>query len=560
MDVTEERQGNSVGTSSPDERTERPAELRHYLAVLARQKLLIAVVVGVAVVAAIALTTLPAARWTGTATLRVEPGTAASGGVVRADDLEYLDRLINTYAKVVSNGAFADALAEKLRLDEAPTLELEGVPSTNLVEIHATTPDRAVSAKAANAAATALIQNVRRAAAADSRAAETAFRRRAERLETDLARARAELEELRGTVQSPATRVRALQLTEEINGMRLSLTALHDGYQASQPARDARASSLSLSIPASPPSQPDGGNVALAVALALALGLVGGAGLAFLRENLSRRFRSADEIEASVRAPVLAAIPEVRGSVASPLFNGASPAQEGFRRLRTALLTRYEDGLLTRYEDRPLMVASARPGDGRSTVVANLGVSLAQAGRSVVVVDADLRAPDLHRILGVPRAPGLGDMLSGLSGADPERAPLACRPTGMAEISILPAGSVVDDPATLLGSDAMGLVVDELERHFDCVLIDSSAILAVADALALVRHVPSVVLVAASGTSRDELWLADQELRRSQASVVGVVINRASDSGLYPYAGYGASHSDRELLDPGIGSFLRMGG
>jgi succinoglycan biosynthesis transport protein ExoP len=360
-------------------------------------------------------------------------------------------------------------------------------------------------------------------------------------------------------VQSPESRVRALQLTEEINGMRLSLTALHDGYQASQPARDARATSLSMSIPASPPSQADGGNVATAVALALVLGILGGAGLALLKEALSRRFRSADEIEASVRAPVLAAIPEVRGSAASALLNGASPAAEGFRRLRTALLTRYEDGLLTRYEDRPLMVASARPGDGRSTVVANLGVSLAQAGRNVVVVDADLRAPDLHRILGGPCAPGLGDLLSGISGADPAGAPFACRPTGVAQLSILPAGSVLGDPATLLGGDAMGDVVDELERRFDCVLIDSSAILAVADALALVRHVPSVVLVAASGMSRDELWLADQELRRSQASVVGVVINRASDSGLYPYAEYRASHRDREPSEPRPGSIFQIG-
>jgi succinoglycan biosynthesis transport protein ExoP len=551
MDVTEERPGNSAGASSPDAR-EGPAELRHYLAVLARHKLLIAVVVGAAVVAAIALTTLPAARWTGTATLRVEPGTSATGGVVRADDLEYLDRLVNTYAKVVSSRAFADTLTEKLHLDEEPTLELEGIPSTNLVAIHATTTDRAVAAKAANAAATALIENVRRAAAADSQAAEAAFLRRARRLETDIARARAELEGLRQTVQSGAARVRALQLTEEINGMRLSLTALHDGYQASQPARDARATSLSVSIPASPPGQADGGNVSIAVALALALGILGGVGLAFLKENLSRRFRSGDEIEAWVRAPVLAAIPEVRDSAAKPLFNGASPAEEGFRRLRTALLTRSEDRL------RTLIVASARPGEGKSTVVANLGVSLAQSGRNVVVVDADLRAPDLHRILGTPRAPGLGDLLSDRSGADPARAPIACRATGVPQLSILPAGSVVDDPATLLGGDSMGRVVDELASHFDYVLIDSSAILAVADVLALVRHVHSVVLVAGSGISRDALWLADQDLRRSQASVAGVVINRASDSALYPYAGYGASLSDREPLHPGLG-FFRVG-
>jgi succinoglycan biosynthesis transport protein ExoP len=548
MDVTEERSANGVGASSPDARREGPAELRHYLAVLARHKLLIAVVVGVAVVAAIALTTLPAARWTATATLRVEPGTAATGGVVRADDLAYLDRLINTYAEVVSSRSFSDGLAEKLRLDDEPTLELEGISATNLVAIHATTSDRAVAARVANAAATALIENVQRAAAADSRAAEAAFQRRAERLETDIARARAELEQLRAIAQSPEDRVRALQLTEEITGMRLSLTALHDGYQASQPARDARATSLSVSIPASP-GQADGRNISTAVALALALGLLGGVGLAFLKENLSRRFRSGDEIEAWVRAPVLAALPEVRGSATSPLFNGASPAEEGFRRLRTALLARSGDRLQT------LMVASARPGEGKSTVVANLGVSLAQSGRNVVVVDADLRAPDLHRILGAPRSPGLGDLLSGRAGADPARAPMACRSTGVPQLSILPAGSVVDDPATVLGGDAMGRVVDELAREFDCVLIDSAAILAVADALALMRHVHSVVLVAGSGVNRDALWLADQDLRRSQASVVGVVINRASDSGLYPYAGYGASLSDREPLHPGLGFF-----
>jgi len=480
-----------------------------------------AAVLAAAVVAA-AATLLPGERWTGSATVRVEPGAALVGGSVRADDIAYLDRLINTYGSVVAEPQFAEDVARLADLPEPPTITHESVAGTNLMALRATTGSRADAMRAANAAAAQLVRDVRQAADDDVRTFQNAFDRRSAALEQSIAKAGKERETLL-KLPGDAARERILELEEQVRAQRLSLEALRSGYESQRGSREARAQSVSVASPSTLPARPDNRNLKMAVAIAVALGLLAGLLLALVLENLAQRFRTRDEIEALIGIPVLSAIPQVPRLRRAGALAGTE-VQEAFRRLRTALLLgAHGQG------SRILLVTSAERGEGKSTVVANLARNLAVTGRSVLLIDADLRLPSMHTHFGLPDGPGVGDVLSG--GPDGRRmsAESFIRPTGHPGLYLLPAGHGADDPGALLASESLGPMLRDLAKDFDLVIVDTPAMLAVTDALIVAPHVDEVLLVTGSRSHRDGLRLAHRELERAGVTPVGVVINRARD-------------------------------
>jgi capsular exopolysaccharide synthesis family protein len=511
-------------------------ELREYLSVLDRRKrIVLAVFLGTLAVA-LAVTLLRPATYTSTATLRVEPGTALVGGSVQADDVKYLDRLVNTYAQLATSRELRERLASELQLDAPPRIRFEQLPSTNLVDLKVTTGDRDKAAPAATRAASLLIAQLGTLAASDARAAERSFAERTGRLERQKAAAEAQLAELQAAPSGQSERM--LELREEISGTGERLAALRADHERYESSRDANARGVTRIDEPAAPQHADNRDLALALALGLLLAAIAGPGAAFIAENLSRRFRSGDEIEASVGAPVLTAVPIVEGTPSGTLFNSRSPAQEAFRRLRTTLLRRAAEQTGGLDEGLTLLITSAHPGEGKSTVAANLGRSLAQTGRSTLLVDADLRMPVLHRFFGVESERGLSDILRGMPAGESSDWPDLVQPTGVPGLLLLPAGAPVDDAPMLLGSPSAARLFAELGERFDHVVVDSPAVLAVTDALVLTRHVDLALLVAGSNVQRDALRLARQELTRVGATLLGVVVNGADDRGLYPYVDY----------------------
>jgi capsular exopolysaccharide synthesis family protein len=508
-----------------------PLQLRDYLSILARRRLVITAAVLAAVFAAVAATMLPAARWTGSSTVRVEPGAALSGGTVRSDDIAYLDRLINTYGAIIATPQFAADVARKANIAEEPTISHDSVANTNLMVLHATTDSRADSMRAANAAASQLVSEVQREAQTDVRTIETAFERRSNALEDEIAAAGKELEALRGTPGADA-RQRALKLDEQIRGQRLSLEALRDDYETQRTTREARAQSVSVVAKSALPAGPDNRNVRFAVAIAAVLGLLAGVLIALLRENLAQRFRTRDEVEALTGVPVLSAIPKLPRLWRGSEF-GTPEVQEAFRRLRTALL------LGSRAQDsRLLMISSAERGEGKSTVAANLARNIALTGRTVLLVDADLRLPSLHTFFDLPSEPGVSEILTGSTNGRPVPADNLIRPTGQPGLFLLPAGRSVDDTATLLASKEFGPMLRRVAEGFDIVIVDSPAVLAVTDALIVSPHVDDVLLITGSDLHRDNLRQALTELQRAGVTPMGVVITRSRDEIIDGNIGY----------------------
>jgi capsular exopolysaccharide synthesis family protein len=281
------------------------------------------------------------------------------------------------------------------------------------------------------------------------------------------------------------------------------------------------------------------------LAIAALLGLAGGVGLALLLNLIDNTVRDPEELERLVHLASLGLVPRVDPKVLSA--GGAiellahsqrdQSLSEAYRSVRTSLMFATPGGA-----PKVLMVTSAGPGEGKTTSVVNLGIVLAQTGVSVLLVDADLRKPRLHKIFNVPCGPGLTEYL--VQGDSD-----AFHSTPVENLTLLASGTPPPNPAELLSSSATDLMLEEMSRRFDYVIVDSSPVMGLADPVVLSTKVNGVLLVSRAGqVSRSALREAVKRLRAVDAPLVGSVLNliepRSSEYGDYNRYYYNYSSSE----------------
>ena len=306
-------------------------------------------------------------------------------------------------------------------------------------------------------------------------------------------------------------------------------TQLSDQLQRLRAVAAAQVSNAQIIKFATPPSAPASPKPGRDAGLALVLGLLLGLGLAFLLDRLDRRIRTVEELEEITDLPLLGAVP-------STAFHRANVANrnEAFQTLRTSL---------TYFNvDRPLksvMVTSAGPSEGKTTVAMNLAISFADSGRSVILLDTDLRRSSLLPLLEIDgyEGPGLALVLaSGMALADA----LYEIPTTAGSLHVLHAGLPPPNPSELLGSANMARLMEEAHVAAEIVVIDSSPLLAVSDCIPLLAQVSGVILLARlQQTTRDALHRYREIVRLARGNMLGVVATDAPDREGY---GYGYTH------------------
>jgi capsular exopolysaccharide synthesis family protein len=290
-----------------------------------------------------------------------------------------------------------------------------------------------------------------------------------------------------------------------------------------------RANIVSIIEPAIPPEDPNSPNKKVNLALAMISGLIGGLGLSFLLENLDQTLYSEEQVEHITSLPILARIPLALQERQYTWLNGESPQGEAFRRLRTVLLNLEQPSQL-----HNIMVTSAQPQEGKSTIVANLASTLAESGNTVMIVDADLRLPTMHTIFHLPNEVGLSNLLRAEVSLQEaiQRGPSP-------GIYIITSGSSESSPSGLIDSTRMQTLLQHLPKYVDYVLIDTPSFLAVTDAATLVPFVDSVILVVGRAQAQaDAVQAACEQLAHLKAKLMGVIINRAQQEHTIQYQHY----------------------
>jgi capsular exopolysaccharide synthesis family protein len=343
-----------------------------------------------------------------------------------------------------------------------------------------------------------------------------------------------------------------------------------------------RSSNIRVVDPALAPSSPSRPQKARNILLAILVGLVGGVGLALFREYLDNTVKSPDDIETLTGLPSLAVVPSLAGlnghhgrlsrvsresrpqgtaGARVELLSYDQPKSqisEAFRALRTSLL-------LSQAEHPPqvILVTSALPREGKTTVAVNLAVTLAQLGDRTLLLDSDLRKPGIRRALNlmIGKESGLSSYLAGVSTLDEVIMP---HPT-IKNLEALTTGPVPPSPADLLSSYRMREAITELRRRYKFIVIDSPPIMAATDAVILSSLSDGVLLVVRSGETPKEAFTRTRDLLAAVKSrLLGVVLNAVDSSApdyyysyrYYPYAygyGYGEDVGKKSRFPAGQG-------
>lgn len=457
-------------------------------------------------------------------------------------------QLAVTYAEAAKTRSLAESVIAQLHLSETPEHLLSrvaGVVGTNTPILTITANDRTAegAARLANAFATQLIKRTSTVSGtgADLNRLVTD---QISLTQTEIASTIAQITPLSAKTNRTAADNQALAaLNQQLVSLQATLANLL------QVQGNSSATLLSVIDPAVPPASPSSPRPLLDTALGGVLGLLLGLALAFAAASIDDRLRSSEDVEQLLEVPVLGSVgrlpkatPRDAPSALVMLRYPTASAAEAFRQLRTNLEFADLDAKLRR-----ILVTSPSAGEGKSTVVANLGLAFAQAGKRTILVDADLRKPSLHELFALPNSVGLTTLVR----SEPRDLREVLRAGDEPNLRVLTSGPLPGNPAELLGSQRLAAVLERLSAEADVLIIDSPPIRVVTDAAVLAAVTNGVLLVLQGRHSRARS--ARQALRALDlvgGHVLGVVLDwprgrrGEADLDLYAYerpaAGSGA--------------------
>ena len=279
----------------------------------------------------------------------------------------------------------------------------------------------------------------------------------------------------------------------------------------------------------------------LNVLLAIIVGLFGGVGLAFFFEYLDDTVKSAEEVGRIADWPFLGGIPEIKDKGDEKLtefrkdiwahVNPKDPASESYKSIRTNIF-------FSSTEEHPiksLLITSPGPQEGKTITFCNLGIAIAQSGKKVLLVDADMRKPRLHGVFKSKNDTGLSAFLSTQANAED-----IIQKTDIPNVSIVTGGPIPPNPSELIESHKMKEFINIAKEKFDFILFDSPPIAVVTDAVVLSPYVDGLVLVIQNETtSKKFIPRIAQILKDSKARITGFILNKITQkSGNYHYHYY----------------------
>ena len=522
--------GRSRGFARTDSQGSTEPGLLDYLRILWRHKFVIALTMIVATGAVVALDQARTPTYQGTAqilfTFQGTSGSTSSAGLSPAD--------VATDIELIQSAPVQAAVAKTLH-STAPEVTATEVGTTNVAQIavRSTSPDFA--AAAANAYARSYIQITTQDYVNSQLATERQIEAQITTVQNQI-----------NTITKTTASATASPAQAQLSGLYTELSSLQQQLSQVQVTTTQGASAGQLVVPAVPDTVPVSPKRVQDAVIAAGLGLLLGLGFALLRDHLDDRIRDADDLEEATGGlptiGLIPALPEWRERKNPFLVTSErprSPAAEAYRALRTSIKF-----MALERPVKILQVTSPGATEGKTTTSANLAYAMAESGQRVVLVDCDLRRPRVHEFFDLPNEVGL---TSFLLGETPIEEALR-RVRGNEGLLVLPSGAIPPNPSELLSGERASLLFQHLAESADIVILDSSPVLPVTDAVVLAARVDGVLLVAAAGISTARALTRSLELLgRVDAPVVGTVLNRDPEAASY---GYGYRYGSNAAYEP----------
>jgi polysaccharide biosynthesis transport protein len=433
--------------------------------------------------------------------------------------------LTATYAQMITNQPVLKAVAQRLELGDDTkalgSISVTPVRDTQLITIAVELPDADLAAKVANGIAEVFAGQIQ-----DMQSAR--YDASSETIKVQMASMDTQIQDLTAQAAQASDKTEQARLEDKLAQYRDIYARLLLSYEDVRLTEAQTISSITPVDPAAVPLEPVRPKTAQNTLLAGVVGALLATGLIFLIDTLDDTIRDPEALLKKYNLPVLGVIAHHEQIDGQPVVQRSprSPVSEAFRSLRTNVKYASVDRPV-----RTLLVTSPTPSDGKSTITTNLAVVLAQGGSRVFVLDADLRRPVIHRLLGTNNRIGLTSLF----------VQAAVHLNGSVQhiqktenISVISSGALPPNPAELLGSRKMGEILDFILKQCDIVLLDTPPVLSVTDAVVLAPAVDGVLLVIKPGATKQAAFKqAITQLNQVGANLLGVVVNEVGASGGY---------------------------
>jgi tyrosine-protein kinase len=425
--------------------------------------------------------------------------------------------MTSTYSQMLVDRPVLEGVIEQLKLTITPedlkkAVSVDVVTNTQLMTVTVKDEQPTQAANIANTMATVFadrireLQSQRYAASRDGLAKQV----------TDMEQQIAATNSLIAMTSDPAT---LEQLQSRLTQYRTIYSSLVTSYEQVRLAEEQTSTNVVVSEPAAVPIEPVSPKVPRNTILATLAGMLLAAGVVFIADTLDDTIKNPEEMRRRFNLPILGMIAwhETENGRPVTLTQPRSPTAEAFRSLRTNVTYAALDRPLRR-----ILVTSPTPQEGKTTISCSLAVVFSQNDKNVVLVDADMRRPQVHRRFGLHNRAGLSELFV----RPLETLPGVVHSVPFSKVGVITAGSVPPNPSELLTSKTMGQILDRLNTAFDLIVIDTPPLLTVTDAAALAPAMDGVILVAKPGSTKLSAFRQSlEQLRAVGARVLGVVLN-----------------------------------
>jgi succinoglycan biosynthesis transport protein ExoP len=477
-------------------------------------------------------------------------------------DIQIGAQLSETYAEVLNTGLLDEDTKNVLGLTELPEHSATALTRSQLIRISVidTNPERA--RRVADELAKQLIARSPTGSSQAEQERQAFVDAQLSKLQEDITTTQAEIASKQEELGQLFSASEIADLQTEITALETKLTTLQANYGSLANSTDRGAiNSLQVIIEANlpDPNFPIGPNKPVIIVLSAVIGGALAVAAAFLLEFIDDTIKGPEEVTDLTGLPLLASLPPIKlDGAQSELIAFHQPRSlitEAFRVLRTGIKFASLDK-----SSVSIMVTSSTPHEGKSMVSANLAVVLAQTGAKVLLIDTDLRRSRQHQIFNLPNDRGLTSYLLEVNVDDSLDTIVGLlnsyiQPTEVPGLSLLSSGPPPPNPSELLGSTRMQMTFAALIGEYEYVVIDTTPVLAVTDALVISTQVDNIILVTRSGhTKRNQLQEIKERLLKTKGNVIGVVLNRWSAGPINEYYYYDPSvkeESSRPLTSNG---------